>query len=99
MCNMYQAFYWYHLILSFHNHFHIIPILSMRKLRPKEVESLVQVISQLAKPGIEPWQFDCIAWCFPQLYHPASEEFPSTLRILPKPTNTVQREASGQTPR
>ena len=43
MCNMYQAFYWYHFILSFNNHFHIIPILSMRKLRPKEVESLVQV--------------------------------------------------------
>ena len=42
---MYQAFYWYHFILSFNNCFHIIPILSTRKLRPKEVESLVQVIS------------------------------------------------------
>lgn len=96
---MYQAFYWYHFILSFNNCFHIIPILSTRKLRPKEVESLVQVISQLAKPGIEPWPFDCTAWCFPPLHHPASEESTSTLRILLRPTNTVQREASGQTPR
>ena len=99
MCNMYQEFYWYGLILSFNNRFHIIPILSTRKLRPKEIELLVQVISQLAKPGIEPWPFDSAAWCFSPLHHPASEESTSTLRILPKPTNTVQRETSGQTPR
>ena len=64
---------------------------------PKKLNHLSK-LAWLAKPGIEPWPFDCIAWCFPPLYHPASEESPSTLRILPKPTNTVQREASGQTP-